>query len=276
MDDTPTPIAELDHGPSKFEIFLEENQKLLIAGAIAIFLGVLGYVGFTSFAEMKAAEAGEALASAEQDEQFQAVLAQFPESASAGSAALLLANNQADESNQAAIDALQDFIASYPNHPALATATTNLGLRLLNEGKFDEAQDQLSTVEDIPGSDYIAPIATIGLGDIAKQKGDLDLAKQHYEAVSNLVAEVAGDSTLENINKFAAYTQMANTRLRFLNAKAPAEVEKKTSPAAEPATTPEAEAGTADAPASSSDSADAGKKVASDEEINEKNSQSAE
>ena len=140
MDDTPTPIAEIDHGPSKFEIFLEENQKLLIGGAVVIFLGVLGYVGFTSFAEMKAAEAGEALASAEESEAIEQVIAQHADSASAGSAALLLANQKADESNQAAIDALSEFVSNYPSHPALATATTNLGLRLLNEGKLDEAQ----------------------------------------------------------------------------------------------------------------------------------------
>ncbi|MFC5051178.1 tetratricopeptide repeat protein [Rubritalea spongiae] len=231
MDDTPTPIAEIDHGPSKFDIFLEENQKLLIGGAVVIFLGVLGYVGYTSFAEMKAAEAGEALAAAEQSADIQQVISQHSTSASAGSAALLLANEKALESNQAAIDALRDFISNYPNHPALATATTNLGLRLLNEGKLDEAQAQLSSVEDIANSEYIAPVAKIGLGDIAKAKGDTELAKQNYNEVINLVADAAGTGdTIGTVNKFAGYTQIANTRLRLLTAEAPKEVEKKTTP----------------------------------------------
>jgi predicted negative regulator of RcsB-dependent stress response len=280
MDDTPTPIAEIDHGPSKFEIFLEENQKLLIGGAVAIFLGVLGYVGYTSFAEMKAAEAGEALAAAEEDSDIEAVISQHADTASAGSAALLLANQKADESNQAAIDALRDFVATYPNHPALATATTNLGLRLLNEGKLDEAQAQLSEVEDIPGSTYIAPVAKIGLGDIAKAKGNIELARQNYNEVSNLVAEAAGAATtLESINKFSGYTQMANNRLRLLTAEAPKEVEKKTSP--EPAAAPtsdeeNAAAVVSETPATEPTPEAPAEETATSEEKDEKNSQAGE
>ncbi|MGJ8672168.1 tetratricopeptide repeat protein [Rubritalea sp.] len=272
MDDTPTPIAEIDHGPSKFEIFLEENQKLLLGGAIVIFLAVLGYVGYSSYANMKAAEAGEALAAAGDNEEVQQVISLYSDSASAGSAALLLANQKADDSNQAAIDALREFISNYPNHPALATATTNLGLRLLNEGKLDDAQAQLSSVEDIDGSAYIAPVAKIGLGDIAKVKGDIELAKQNYNEVINLVADVAGSGdTLETINKFSGYTQIANTRLLLLTAEQPKEVEKKTSP--EPSVAPTTPAETPVAEVKSEAPAE---EKAVNKEKDEKNSQASE
>lgn len=227
MDDTPTPIAEIDHGPSKFEVFLDENQKSLIALAIAIFLGVLGYVGYTSYSDLLANNAGEALAAAEEESDLQTIISKHGSTNSAGSAALLIAQIKGSESNEDAIAALQDFVATYPAHPAIATATTSLGLRLFNDGKLDQAEAQLSTVTDMENADFIIPAAQIALGDIAKLKGDNDRAKEFYTEVTNLITETEDESNIANITKYSPYKTIATARLRFLEAAAPTAIEKK-------------------------------------------------
>ena len=161
MDDTPIPIAEINHGPSKFEAFLDENMKLLITLAVAIFLGVLGYVGYTGYSEMLNAQAGQSLASATEESQLQAVVSEHGNTASAGAAALLIADIKGNESAEDAITALRDFTATYPNHAAIPTATTSLGLRLLNEGKLTDAEAQLNAVVEMENAKYIKPVAQI-------------------------------------------------------------------------------------------------------------------
>lgn len=234
MDDTPTPIAEIDHGPSKFDIFLEENQKLLITAAIALFLGVLGYVGYTGYSDMINAQAGEELTIASDESQLQAVVTSHGNTASAGAAALLIADIKGNESTEEAINALREFTATYPDHAAITTATTSLGMRLLNEGKLPEAEAQLSAVLNMENTEHIKPAAQIALGDIAQQNEDNERAKEFYTAVTNLISDESSD--MANIAKFASYKNLANNRLRFLRATAPTEVEKKITPVA-PTTT---------------------------------------
>ncbi|MEO1856047.1 MAG: tetratricopeptide repeat protein [Rubritalea sp.] len=236
MDDTPTPIAEIDHGPSKFEVFLDENQKLIITAAIAIFLGILSYVGYKGYTDMLNAQAGEALTSATDKTELQAVVSAHGNTTSAGAAALLIADIEGTESTEDAISALREFTATYPQHAAISSATTRLGLLLLNEGNLTEAEAQLSAVLDMENAEHISPAAQIGLGDIAQQKGETERAKEYYIAVTNLISDNPSD--IDSITKFSPYQAMANKRLRFINAAAPTEVEKKIAPVAP--TTPDA------------------------------------
>ena len=233
MEDAPTPFVELDNGPSKFEEFLEKNQKLLIGGSIAIFLGVLGYVGYTGYNQLQAEEAGSALSSATDEAGIQNVISAHGNTATAGSATLLLAQEQAAESSDKSIETLTSFVDTYTTHPALASATTKLGLALLNKGDLTGAQARLSAVVDMENADYVIPAAQIGLGDIAKANGDIAQAKEIYTTVADLTND--GD---ESIQKYSQYSTMAKTRLRFLEAAAPVEVEKKATPAVIPTPQP--------------------------------------
>lgn len=231
-------MTEIDHGPSKFEVFLEENQKLLITLSVVTFLGVLAYVGYTGYNDMLSAQAGEALTSAEEESELEAIISAHGNTASAGAAVLLLADIKSNKSSEDAISALRDFVAIYPNHAAIPTATTSLGLHLLNNGKLSDAEVKLNKVLDMENADFIKPVAQIALGDIAKQNGDKDRAKEHYMEVTNLVS----DTDISAINKYAPYKYIANTRLRFLDAAAPTEVEKKPAPTTDVTPTPEAPA----------------------------------
>ena len=172
MAETPTPIAEIDHGPSKLDQFLDQHTSKLIIGAILIALGVIGYVIYSGLARAKAEEAGAAVISAEDASDYQDVIKNWPETTSAESAMLLLADVQWDDSQSDAIQTLRDFLSNHPEHPAAPTAKVSLGLRLVGQGNNSEAITLLTEVADDPNSSYIAPLASITLGDIAKASGD--------------------------------------------------------------------------------------------------------
>ncbi len=217
MEDTPTPIAELDHGPSKLEVFLEENQKTLIAAATSIFLAVLGYVGFTSYATMQSAKAGESLAMANDSESLDQVVANFPGSQT-NIAARLSILNQSDQGASSA--ELQSLLDECKNPTLKANIAVQLGLTLMVEGELERANQILIETADSEGAGFIAPIARLALGDIAKQQGDKETAKQYYNEVANLsiggpTAQTEDAILSQATQKYFGYQQLANQRLRF-------------------------------------------------------------
>ena len=220
------PIAEIELGPSKTDQFLDNHQTKIIILAILIALGVVAYVISQGLAEAEAQEAGAALLSAEQPADYQTVIKTWPESHAAASASILLADLQWPDSQPDSIATLEEFINNHPEHPTLATAKVSLGLRLLEQGKADEAGEILAEVAD--GDSYIAPLACIALGDIAKEAGESEEATQRYEKAQQ------GPSELGN-----AYKELATSRLLLVNAKPPVKIkptlpEPKISPPVSP------------------------------------------
>lgn len=210
----PAPIAEIDHGPSKLDQFLENHQKKLIIAAILIALGVIAYVIYDGLAEAKAQEAGSALLEAEKVADYQDVIKKWPDSHAAASALLLMADLQWADSQPDSIASLEEFIANHPEHPALATAKVSLGLRLLEQGKTSEATEILSEVADSDQATHIAPLACIGLGDIAKASGKPDQAKTWYEKAK-----------LDPNQEGNTFADIADIRLTLVNAKPPEKIQ---------------------------------------------------
>ena len=205
------PIAEIELGPSKTDQFLDNHQTKIIILAILIALGVVAYVITQGLAEAEAQEAGAALLSAEQPSDYQAVIKTWPKSNAAASASILLADLQWSDSQPDSIATLEQFINNHPGHPTLATAKVSLGLRLLEQGKTDQASEVLAEVAD--GDSYIAPLACIALGDIAKQAEKTEEAAQWYEKAQQDPSEVGN-----------AYKDLATTRLLLVNAKPPVKI----------------------------------------------------
>lgn len=212
MAEAPTPIAEIDHGPGKFEQFLDKHQSKLIVGALLIALGVVGYVIWSGLQEAKANEAGSALVKAGEVADYQDVIKDYPGSTAAASAMPLLADMQWEDSQPDALKTLQDFLAQHPGHPAAHTAAVSLGLRLLAQGKTEEAREKLSEVAESHPDSYIAPLACIALGDIAKSGKKISQAKEWYE-------KAKGDGTRSN-----AFLDIANARLAIASAVPPVKI----------------------------------------------------
>lgn len=210
---TPAPIAEIDHGPSKLDQFLENNQKKLVIAAILLAVGLAAYVVYDGMAKGEAQEAGAALLDAEKVSEYQDVVKKWPSSNAAASALPLMADLQWADSQPDSVASLEEFISKYPEHPSIATAKVSLGLRLLEQGKTEDATDLLTTVADDDKATYIAPLACIALGDIAKAANKPDEAKQWYEK--------AQEDPSEQGNTFK---DVAVARLTLVNAKPPVKI----------------------------------------------------
>lgn len=211
--DTGAPIAEIDLGPSKLDQFLDNHQTKLIILAILVGIGVVAYVIYDGLAQAEANDAGAALLSSKQSSDYEKVIQTWPASNAAASARLLLADIQWSESEDDSIATLEQFISTYPEHPSIGTAKTSLGLRLLDQGKTEEARDILTEVADNNTYSYIAPMAAIVLGDIAKAAGDTSSASEWYEKAQ-----------LDEAGYGNAFQSLANARLMLVNAEPPAKI----------------------------------------------------
>ena len=221
--DTGVPIAEIDLGPSKLDQFLDNHQTKIIILAILLGIGVVAYVIYDGLAQAKANDAGAALLSSQQSDDYEEVIKAWPESNAAASARLLLADIQWSESKDDSITTLEEFIASYPDHPSIGTAKTSLGLRLLDQGNTDQARDILAEVAENDTYSYIAPMAAIALGDISKAAGDTKKAAEWYEKAQ-----------LDEAGYGNAFQSLASARLALVNAKPPQKI-KPTLPKTEDA-----------------------------------------
>ena len=219
----PTPLAEIEHGPSKFEQFLENNLKKLILGALILVLGVAAYIVVTGLKDTKDRSAGEALYSATEIADLRKVIDDFPATPASGSAAIFLASEQWKDGNQEdAINTLNTFLSEYPEHPARGNAQIALGFHLLEQNKEEEAKPHFEAVASETNAKHIAPFALLALGDLAKKAGDEEVARSYYDRALNDYPD--NDTTTNNV---------VNERISLLGVVAPAKIAPPVEPAPE-------------------------------------------
>ena len=210
--ESPRPLAEISHGPSAFEAFLDRNQKGMIALGIVLVAATAGWIVVRGIKEEKETSAGAVLVKSEGIPQLQALVKEQPDTAAAGSAQLVIAAKQwGDGQQDAAIETLQGFISSKPEHPGVISAKASLASRYMQVGKKDEAQKLFQELINDPAARYVAPYALISLGDMQKTEGKLDEAEQSYKK-----AQDYGSNPLSN---------QAAQRLKLLHFKTPTEIE---------------------------------------------------
>lgn len=222
-DTTPSiaPLAEINLGPSKFEQFLDNNQKTLaVLLAVAVVASAV-YIVIRGVEKSREHSAGVALSKADDSAALQDVISNHANTNAAASAKLLLADMQAsDNKPDAAIKTLQDFIATNTDHPAKPTASAKLAAKLMGAGKTAEASTIFQDLVSDPKARYIAPYALICLGDIAKAGGDPAKAESYFNQVKTEFAE-------------SSFASIAAERLATVKTKPPVEVEAP-APAPEP------------------------------------------
>ncbi len=180
------PLAEISHGPSAFEAFLDRNQKGLVVCAILLALAGAAVIVVRGLKQAKMEEAGGALGKATTITEFQQVIQKYPDSAVAGSAKLLLADKQvAEQDREGSIETLRGFISANPDHPAVPAAKARLATSLIAQNKTAEAEPLLHELADSTKSTYLAPYALIALGDLAKAAGKTDEAEADYKRVED-------------------------------------------------------------------------------------------
>jgi predicted negative regulator of RcsB-dependent stress response len=196
-----SPIAEISHGPSAFETFLDKNQKMLIILGILIALGMAAWVVKEGIREGAYLTAGNALVAANDAAALEEVMANHASTPSAASAAVLLSDTQWEQGQQDdSIATLKAEIAANPEHPATSAAYARLAARLNSQGKTEEAKAAFEDILKRPQASFYAPYALIALGEIAKAEGKIDQAKDYFFQASegfqgNPLANAASKAT---------------------------------------------------------------------------------
>jgi len=98
-------------------VFWERFKNEIIAALIIVVLAVIGFTGYRFYSDRQAAAASALLASAKSAQDYQQVIARYPNTPAGADAYLLLAESQRSEKKLAEANAtLQVFITKNPNH----------------------------------------------------------------------------------------------------------------------------------------------------------------
>ena len=178
--DTPAPIGEIEHGPSKFEVFMEKNVKKLILLALLIVIGVAAFVIVSQLGDAKQREAGNALIAAEDPEAYRKVAADYPNSPSASSAKLLLAGQLLDEGKEDEAVKTLKTLADGEGSTAQQAQFALAGIHL-KQGNSDKAKAAYESLLSNSEAKYLHPLSLVALGDIAKAAGEDEKASSYYQ-----------------------------------------------------------------------------------------------
>lgn len=176
-DTTPTPISEISHGPSKFDVFLDKNQKKLIVLAILLLVGMVTYLVVDGLTKISAQSAGAKVTNATTAAEYAEASKNAPDNTST-TAILLMAKAQASTDIDGAIDTLKKMIADYPNSVVSEDATISLAMLQVEAGLNEEAKKTLTDISTNSSFKYTQPIAKLVLADLTLATGDLASAKE--------------------------------------------------------------------------------------------------
>ena len=218
--DSPNPLGEIEQGPSKFEQFLENNQKMLMIVCLLVVVGVSGWIIVKGMREAKETSAGEALVASQDMGDFRNVIEQFAGTVAAGTAQVQLARAQWEDGLYAdSITTLRDFIDNNPDHAIEPTARMLLSSYLLEDGESEEALSLLKALADDGKAAHIAPMALIRIGDYESALGNENAARKAYERAADPEAK---NSPLTS--------RLATSRLDMLGVQLPTTVERPKPP----------------------------------------------
>lgn len=176
------PLAEITHGPSALEQFLDRNQKNLLVLLVLLIVGVIAFVMYRGVQDGKRLAAAQALFQANDIDALKKVIAEHAGTPSAGTATLKLAEQEWEKGQkEESIATLRSFLAQPAAHAAEPAAHASLAAKLMAEGNNSEAITIWENLLDDPAASYLAPFALLSLGDIALAAGDTEKGKRYYE-----------------------------------------------------------------------------------------------
>jgi predicted negative regulator of RcsB-dependent stress response len=179
---TATPLSR-DAALETHVFWLKHKVEILAAIAIAL-LAAAGFGGYRFYTGQRSTAAAELLGSATTDQDYEKVIAQYPQTPAAASAYLFLAESQRKAKNFAGSNTtLQPFIDKNPDHELVPTAKMAIAANLESLGKMDEALAQYQQVAASYPKNFNAPMALISEVSILKAKNRTEEARQVCERI---------------------------------------------------------------------------------------------
>lgn len=205
-------IGEVNIGPAKHEVFLDNHYKKLIVGGIVLAVGVVGAIAYYSMQDEKTTDASAALVSAMGADKaefnissaklnaakLEAVAAQYPDTASTDTAKYLAHTAAvAKGKTQQGIAGMNDLLKSTANEDLKLRIRAYLADQYTQQGRLDDATRMWQDVVVSGESPYL-PLAYMSLGDIAQQQNDKEKAKTMYHAGFAKCADSVIKSRIQN------------------------------------------------------------------------------
>ncbi len=197
-------IGEIEIGPSKHEIFLNNHYKKLLLGLVVVAVAGAGIIGFYSFDEQQKESAGGRLIDAIQlksvNDELQAknysdatiaeIKTSFADTPAAQSAELLTALALLDKNEvEKAIPALEQVAQSVQDITLRSRAAAAIAMHYTVEGD-EKAVAAWKNVVNMEDNIYTG-FALISLGDLAQLAGDKEAARQYYTQAKTRAASSA-------------------------------------------------------------------------------------
>lgn len=239
-------IGEIELGPAKHEIFLNNHYKKLIFGGIAFMVAASAAIGYYAYKNEQKELAGGLIVQAMGSASVQGAAepakydakalsqigAEYADTPSADTATLMEALSLMTDTarTETAISMLESLAAGTTNDLLRARALAALAAHYMAEEQNEKSTSYWKQLVALPANPYTA-IAYINLGDLAKLAGDIEGARTFYTQVTT----VCPSSPIVSQN-------IAGMRLALLEVDAPTPVAKaeEEKPAATPAPAPAA------------------------------------
>lgn len=236
-------IGEIELGPAKHEVFLNKHYKKLIYGGIALLLAASLAVSYYSYKNQQEQEAGALIvqatgaatsSGARTPEAYEAkalaeVGERYSETSSYPVAGLMEALSLlADPAHaERGIAQLEGMANDSMNDLIRVRAAASLAAYYMRERKDDKAVEYWQKVVAMPLNPYTA-IAYVNLGDLSKNAGDIETARNYYQQVS-----------ASTPNSPLAAEGIVGLREALLEVDAPREVQAQPKPAPSPSFMPQ-------------------------------------
>lgn len=193
-------IGEIQIGPAKHEVFLNKHYKKLIVGGLVLVAVGSAAICYATYVQQRNEDAGAAMvhalklsapgqaaSPAEYDASTLAqVVADYSPTPSAPTAELMeglsLLTSDGNQ-QQTGIARLEQLALNSTSNLICARARAALAAHYMRSGEPDKAAAEWNHVVRLPQNPYTA-LAYLCMGDLAKQRGDIESARSYYSQIS--------------------------------------------------------------------------------------------
>ncbi len=165
-------------------VFWERFKIEIIVALLIALLAIVGFGAYRFYSDQRSSSASALLGKASKAEDYQQVIAQYPNTPAGADAYLLLAQAQRDEKKFTDANATLDlFIAKHPDHEFVATAQMAMAANLESMGKTDETLARYQKIAATYPKNFNAPLALFSQVHILKAKNQIQEARLVCEKI---------------------------------------------------------------------------------------------
>jgi TolA-binding protein len=165
-------------------LFWERFKNQIVAALIILLLALVAFAGYRFYSDRRASTASALLASAKGPQEYEQLIARYPDTPAGADAYLLVAEAQRREGKFAdANTTLQAFITKHPKHEFVSTARMAMAANLESMGKSDEALSMYQQIASSYPNNFNAPLALLSQVYILKAKNRPDEARRICETI---------------------------------------------------------------------------------------------